>query len=59
MNKKVLTLCAGLLLAGSATAWGQVVIKSGDVAGDYTYQTSTYAEFNQFVREDASMRGKP
>ena len=57
MNKKVLTLCAGLLLAGSATAWGQVVIKSGDVAGDYTYQTSTYAEFNQFVREDASMRG--
>ena len=57
MNKKVLTLCVGLLLAGSATAWGQVVIKSGDVAGDYTYQTSTYAEFNQFVREDASMRG--
>ena len=48
MNKKVLTLCAGLLLAGSATAWGQV--------GNYTVQGDGYGKFSQFVREDASMR---
>ena len=60
MNKKVLTLCAGLLLAGSATAWGQVIIpawddiKSGN--GAYTVQTDGYAKFNQFVRDDASSR---
>ena len=58
MNKKVLTLCAGLLLAGSATAWGQVVITDQVTAdnGAYKYQATTYAGFNQFVREDASMR---
>ena len=59
MNKKVLTLCAGLLLAGSATAWGQVVINAGDVAGTgdiYTVQGDGYGTFNQFVRDDASSR---
>ncbi len=56
MNKKVLTLCAGLLLAGSATAWGQVVINAGDVTGAYTVQGDGYGKFSQFVREDASMR---
>ena len=61
MNKKVLTLCAGLLLAGSATAWGQVVIIGGTTTasnGAYTYQKSTYGLFDTFVREDASMRDK-
>ena len=56
MNKKVLTLCAGLLLAGSATAWGQVVINAGDVTGAYTVQGDGYGKFSQFVRDDASSR---
>ena len=59
MNKKVLTLCAGLLLAGSATAWGQVVINAGDFAGTgdiYTVQGDGYGTFNRFVRDDASSR---
>ena len=59
MNKKVLTLCAGLLLAGSATAWGQVIIPANITSGagaKYTVQESTYAGFDQFIREDASMR---
>ena len=59
MNKKVLTLCAGLLLAGSATAWGQEVINAGDFAGIgdiYTVQGDGYGTFNQFVRDDASSR---
>ena len=64
MNKKVLTLCAGLLLAGSATAWGQVVIDAttGSAVtaanGAYTYQKSDYGIFDTYVREDASMRDK-
>ena len=59
MNKKVLTLCAGLLLAGSATAWGQVVIEKGLVAGNNAYevQSSTYAGLTQYVQENASNRG--
>ena len=58
MNKKVLTLCAGLLLAGSATAWGQVIIPADITSGNgaYTVQKDSYAEFNQFVRDDASSR---
>ena len=59
MNKKVLTLCAGLLLAGSATAWGQTVITANTTAGtngEYTVQGDGYGTFNQFVREDASSR---
>ena len=52
MNKKVLTLCG-------ATAWGQVVITDNVTAanGAYKYQATTYAGFDQFIREDASMRG--
>ena len=59
MNKKVLTLCAGLLLAGSATAWGQVVIDKGLAAGDNAYevQSSSYAALTQYVQENASNRG--
>ena len=58
MNKKVLTLCAGLLLAGSATAWGQVIIPAGITSGNgaYTVQKDGYGKFSQFVRDDASSR---
>ena len=58
MNKKVLTLCAGLLLAGSATAWGQVVIKQNTEAGNsaYAVQKSTYVGLTQYIQENASSR---
>ena len=59
MNKKVLTLCAGLLLAGSATAWGQVTIDKNVFSGNgaYKVQESGYVKLNQYVQENASSRG--
>ena len=62
MNKKVLTLCAGLLLAGSATAWGQVWIDASatDVTlGNYKIAANDVnTTFNAFVQDNSSMTGK-
>ena len=64
MNKKVLTLCAGLLLAGNATAWGQVWIDAS--AANKTWTGSSYIikatdvddTFNAFVTDNSSMTSK-
>ena len=64
MNKKVLTLCVGLLLAGNATAWGQVWIDAS--AADKTWTGSSYiiktndvaGTFNAFVTDNSSMTSK-
>ena len=62
MNKKVLTLCAGLLLAGNATAWGQVWIDASatDVTlGNYKIAVNDVSTtFNAFVQDNSSMTGK-
>ena len=64
MNKKVLTLCAGLLLAGSATAWGQVWIDASgtsNVPAGNNYSivaNDVNATFNAFVQDNSSMTGK-
>ena len=66
MNKKVLTLCAGLLLAGSATAWGQVWIDASatdvtSVAASGNYKiaaTAVNTTFNAFVQDNSTMTGK-
>ena len=62
MNKKVLTLCAGFLLAGSAVAWGQTLY---DVSGGAKTSGDTYykiaqapSAFNQFYQDKSSMTGK-
>ena len=59
MNKKVLTLCAGLLLAGSATAWGQQVL---DASSNYASPSNSKYQmwaitntFNQFVIDNSSI----
>ena len=58
MNKKFSTLMAMALMASSVNGWAQVKIDAGCTSGNgaYKVQTSDYAVFNQFVREDASMR---
>ena len=44
MNKKVLTLCAGLLLAGSATAWGeQYRLTTAETTAGYDLQNGTFS----------------
>ena len=66
MNKKVLTLCAGLLLAGNATAWGQVWIdasagNTGNVSAGGNYVISkadVNKTFNAFVTDNSSMTSK-
>ena len=64
MNKKVLTLCAGLLLAGSATAWGQVWFDASGTANvpvgaNYQIVANDVKEaFNAFVQDNSTMTGK-
>ena len=58
MNKKFSTLMAMALMASSVNGWAQVKIDADCTSGNgaYKVQKSDYAGFNQFVREDASMR---
>ena len=63
MNKKVLTLCAGFLLAGSAVAWGQtlydVSVTGGETSDDTYYNiTQVTNAFNQFYKDESSMISK-
>ena len=58
MNKKVLTLCAGLVLAGGVNVWGQTLVNNGSsvtVATPYALQKTT---FTQFEQEEATSEGK-
>ena len=53
MNKKVLTLCAGLLLAGSTVAFAQTVVK-----GDGTSVTAaTGFDWKATTASGAKFRG--
>ena len=60
MNKKVLTLCAGLVLAGGVNVWGQQLVHNGSVVS--LPSTSIYAlqktTFTQFEQEEATSEGK-
>ena len=60
MNKKVLTLCAGLLLAGSATAWGQIIEKGNNSTNNlYTVQGSNFGiGANQFLTDNSGIKGR-
>ena len=57
MNKKVLTLCAGLLLVGGVNAWGQINVSGSSVtSGKFTIpQASSY---NYFLEDESSMTVK-
>ena len=58
MNKKVLTLCAGLVLAGSANVWAQSYLtSSSSLTTGYALQTATTGVANKFIVDDASSKG--
>ena len=65
MNKKVLTLCAGLLLAGSTVAFAQTVVKGDGTSVtaatgfDWKAATTSGAKFNQFTADESSFVGNP
>ena len=55
MNKKVLTLCAGLLLAGNVVAFAQTY-RANDQIGKYTVQkTNAGVGANEFKTDNSSM----
>ena len=62
MNKKVLTLCAGLVLAGSANVWAQNPYNASSGAINSTSDGGLYSiaqvttTFNQFYQDGSSMR---
>ena len=57
MNKKVLTLCAGLVLAGGVNVWGQSLVNNGSpVTVDTPYQLQK-TTFTQFEQEEATSEG--
>ena len=65
MNKKVLTLCAGFLLAGSSVAWGQnpydASVSAGvssSVVNDLYKINQVTDAFNQFYKDGSSMTSK-
>ncbi|OUO52207.1 hypothetical protein B5F77_08835 [Parabacteroides sp. An277] len=54
MNKKVLTLCAGLVLAGSVNTWAKTDVNANVTAnGGYAIQ-STSGSFNKFLADKSS-----
>ena len=63
MNKKVLTLCAGLLLAGSTVAFAQTVVTGNgttvtEATGfDWKATSTNGAGFNQFTADESSFVG--
>ena len=62
MNKKVLTLCAGLLLAGGANAWGQIDVSAGSypsrINTSFKIPQVTTSTFNYFFEDESSMTSK-
>ena len=61
MNKKVLTLCAGLLLAGGVNAWGQINVSTSvktSTNGLYEIPVAGTSTYNYFLVDGSSMTGK-
>ena len=61
MNKKVLTLCAGLLLAGGVNAWGQINVSTSvktSANGLYEIPVAGTSTYNYFLVDGSSMTGK-
>ena len=59
MNKKVLTLCAGFLLAGSSVAWGQINVSSSvETSTDRLFEIPVTTSYNYFQVDGSSMKGK-
>ncbi len=62
MNKKVLTLCAGLLLAGGVNAWGQIDVSAGSypsgINTSFEIPRVTTSTFNYFFEDESSMTSK-